>query len=321
MKILVIKTSSLGDIIHTLPAITDVTQHFPNATIDWVVEENFAEIPQMHFAIHKVIPMAWRRWRKQLFSASKKGQLKKFFRELRQENYDFIIDAQGLIKSAVIAKFARGLTCGYDFSSARESFASCFYHKKAKVSDQLHAVTKIRGLFAKTLNYQQGFSNPDFGLRITEYSPYASQLYLVFVHGTAGDYKLWPVEYWQQLLQWVAQRGYQVLLPWGNSTEQERAQKIASENPQAIVLPKSDLKTLAGILKNAKAVVAVDTGPGHLAAALDVPTFSLYGPTDPALIGSFGKNVIHIYCEKNVGKTSMADLSVNQVTTELSKVL
>jgi heptosyltransferase-1 len=296
MRVLIVKTSSMGDVIHTLPALTDAGNAIPDIQFDWVVEENFAEIPAWHPRVNKVIPIAWRRWRKQLFSTATRQGLHEFRQRLRAEKYDLIIDAQGLVKSALCAVFARGVAAGLDWNCARESLASLFYRRKLEVDFQQHAIVRMRMLFSLALGYPLPTSVPDYGIDRQKLVAGASPAtpYLVFLHGTTWATKHWPEAYWLALTRLAEQKGWQVKLPWGNATEQERAQRIAANSSNVEVLPRQDLIGMARILAGARAVVAVDTGLGHLAAALNVPGVSLYGPTDPKLTGALGASQVHL---------------------------
>jgi len=310
MKVLIVKTSSMGDIIHTLPAVTDAVRALPGIQMDWVVEEAFAEIPRWHPAIRHVIPVAIRRWRMNPFATLRSEEWKQFRSRLKQEHYDCIIDAQGLIKSALVARMAHGKICGLDWSSAREPLASLAYQQKFFVSKEQHAVERTRSLFAKALCYSYGSSGDDcelqsafrhglgdgdFGLQREQFgAPDKNKPYVLFLHGTTRGPKHWPDEHWVQLCRFVTASGMYVKVPWYNVEEKLRAEKIAAVSDRAEVLPKSNLQGMASVLAQAKAFVAVDTGLGHLGAALNVPGISLYGPTSPVYIGTYGKNQLHM---------------------------
>lgn len=309
MKILVVKTSSLGDVIHALPALTDAAQVFPDIRFDWVVEKSFAEIPAWHPQVDKVIPIAWRRWRKDLLTYWKKRELQNFYQDLRSNTYDKIIDAQGLVKSAVITRMAKGKRCGLDFKSARETLAALFYQQRHTVIFQQHAIVRSRELFAKALGYALPEIVPDYG--ISHHFPSSNitdKRDIIFFHGTTWETKKWPTSYWIVLAQYCESAGFRVLLPWGNAEEQQRAHQIASSVRGAEVLPQMSLTELAQLLSQSKAAVAVDTGLGHLSAALNVPTLSLYGPTDPSQIGTCGKHQFHLCAPGEPGKGVLADL-------------
>lgn len=296
MRVLIIKTSSMGDIIHTLPALTDAGAVFPSIRFDWVVEENFIEIPHWHPLVENVIPVAIRRWRKNLFSRKTYHEFFNFYRMLRSTQYDAIIDAQGLLKSLWIAWLAKGkLRAGFDSSSARESCVSWFYQRKCNASWDLHAVNRLRRLFNQALNYPLPDSFVNYGIDRTALAGDNSQQhYIVFLHGTTWINKHWPEEYWCRLAKIANQNGYTVKLPWNNSAEYQRAERIAANCNQVELLPRLGLSEMANVLACAKAIISLDTGLGHLAAALNVPTVSLYGPTDPGKTGTAGLSQVHL---------------------------
>lgn len=296
MRVLIVKTTSLGDIIHTLPALTDAGLAIPHIEFDWVVEQPFSEIPALHPLVKRIIPVKVRQWRANPIHAIKTGEWQDFYRAIRAVHYDLVIDAQGLVKSALLTRLAKGIRAGLNFGSAWEPLASLFYQKRYAVNPQQHAVTRVRQLFAVALHYPVPSTVADYGLDKSRLALPASFYgnYLVFLHGTTWPTKHWPEVYWQQLARNAVEAGYQVVLPWGNESEQQRAEAIANNLLNVHVLPKMALQQLAGMIAHAKAVVAVDTGLGHLAAALAVPTISLYGPTDPNLTGTVGANQIHL---------------------------
>ncbi len=302
MRVLIIKTSSMGDVIHTLPALTDARQIYPDIIFDWVVEEAFAEIPAWHPAVDRVIPVAIRRWRKTPMKTLKSAEWKKFGAEMARYSYDAIIDAQGLLKSAWLTRLAKGKSYGLDRRSIKEPLASLFYQHRIAVSKEMHAVERIRVLFSEALNYQKPKSVGDYGIASSQFEgafaavSAESKPYLVFLHGTTRHDKHWPEPYWKELAQLAIKQGFQVKLPWGNEIEQERAGRIA-ELEGVEVLPKLNLRELACVIAGAQSVVAVDTGLGHLSAALAVPAVSLYGPTSPNLIGAYGENQCYLSVE------------------------
>lgn len=297
MHILVVKTSSLGDVIHTLPALTDAGKAIPTLKVDWVVEEAFREIPAWHPLVETVIPVAWRRWRKKITSADTWREWQHFRQLLTAKHYDLIIDAQGLLKSAVLTWMSKGKRVGLAQGSARESVASLFYQQRITVAREQHAITRLRNLFSQALAYPLPHDLPQYG--IDRHHIFGTdeneqtKPYIVFLHGTTWDTKHWPEEYWIELANKVHQAGYLVKLPWGNALEKARAKRIAAACSSAEILPQLTLVKMAAVLARARACVAVDTGLGHLAAALAVPTISLYGPTNPILTGALGESQIH----------------------------
>ncbi|MCX2888951.1 MULTISPECIES: lipopolysaccharide heptosyltransferase I [Pseudomonas] len=293
MRVLIIKTSSLGDVIHTLPALTDAAHAIPGIRFDWVVEEGFAEIPSWHPAVDQVIPVAIRRWRKNLWQTIKSGEWKAFKQRVRERKYDLVIDAQGLVKSAWLTRYVKAPVAGLDRYSAREGWASRFYDRRLSVATGQHAVERVRQLFAMALAYDlpEGIGNYGLDLERLQLPPAAP--YVVFLHGTTWATKHWPEAYWRELAERMGRRKLEVRLPWGNPAEKARAERIAQGLNNCQVLPKLNLAGVARVLAAAKACVAVDTGLGHLAAALDVPTISLFGPTNPGLTGAYGRTQIH----------------------------
>lgn len=295
MRVLLIKTSSLGDVIHSLPALTDAMRAIPGIRFDWVVEEGFAEIPAWHPAVERVIPVALRRWRKRLWQTWRRGEWQQFKAAIGARDYDLVLDAQGLLKSALLTRYARGLVVGLDRASAREPLASRFYDRGCSVPWGVHAVERLRQLFAQALGYALPQGLGDYALdRQRLLAGRLDAPYLMFLHGTTWATKHWPERYWRELAEQLAGQGWAIRLPWGNAEEQARAERIAAGLAQVSVLPKLNLAGVACELAGARACVAVDTGLGHLAAALDVPTLSLYGPTNPGYTGAYGRGQRHL---------------------------
>ena len=294
MRVLVVKLSSLGDVIHTLPALGDAAAAVPGLVFDWVVEEGFAEIPAWHSAVDRVIPVAIRRWRKRPLRDFTGPEWRAARKSLREQAYEAVIDAQGLLKSALIARLVPAPRYGMDRASAREPLAALAYDHHIPVPRDMHAVERSRMLFARALNYPLPKTLGEYGLDAAV--PAAGDLPpgLLFFHGTARAEKQWPETHWIALAQLAGEAGYRVWLPWGNDEELQRAQRIADNGCNTEVLPRMNLQQLAGLLQRVRGVVAVDTGLGHLAAALAVPAVSLYGPTSTSLVGTYGRNQVHL---------------------------
>ncbi|OAT28417.1 lipopolysaccharide heptosyltransferase I [Buttiauxella brennerae ATCC 51605] len=319
MRVLIVKTSSMGDVLHTLPALTDAMNAIPGIRFDWVVEEGFAQIPGWHPAVDKILPVAIRRWRKNWFSSAVKAERVAFYQALRAEDYDLIIDAQGLIKSAaLVTRKARGTIHGMDWSSAREPLASLFYNRRHSIAKQQHAVERTRELFAKSMGYQKPVQQGDYAIaqHFLTAAPTDMGEYMIFLHATTRDEKHWPESHWRDLIQLMHKAGLRIKLPWGANHEHERATRLAEGFDNVEVLPRLTLEQVAKQLAGARAVVSVDTGLSHLTAALDRPNVTLYGPTDPGLIGGYGKNQHEIRGE---GK-SMANITPVEVFAALQKI-
>jgi heptosyltransferase-1 len=283
MRILLIKTSSLGDVVHNLPVVTDLRANFPNAAIDWVVEEAFTDIVGLHPGVRHTIPVALRRWRKSLLDGSTWRELLAFRTRLQVESYDRVIDTQGLLKSALIARMARGRRCGYAASSAREPLAARFYDAVFEVPGNLHAVERNRRLAALAACYAVAPA-PAYGIAVPP-APTPDGPCVVLLTATSRDDKLWPEDCWVALGCRFHERGLRCLLPAGNAIERERAARIAARIPQALAMPPASLGELARQLAAARIVVGVDTGLVHLAAALGRPTLALFAASDPTLTG------------------------------------
>jgi heptosyltransferase-1 len=297
LRLLLVKTSSLGDVIHMLPALSDAAQALPGLQADWLVEEPFAAIPAWHRTVSETIPLAMRRWKRQWTQGHAWREAAAVRARLRTQPYDVVVDSQGLVKSAVWARMARGLRCGYDRASAREPLAALFYDRHFCVSRELHAIERNRRLLAQALGYPMPAGEPDYGLhglgaRLRTHPALAAALpplparYVVGLHGTSRADKEWPQTDWVALAQALASAGCPLVLPWGNDREQQRAQQIAQAAPGTQVLPALGLDAMACVLDDSAAVIGVDTGLMHLAAALGKPGLALYTVTRPALTGA-----------------------------------
>ncbi len=318
-RILIVKTSSLGDVVHNCPAVADIARRVPDATIDWVVEESFAEVVAMHRAVRRVIPVAIRRWRSALAYPSTWSELAALRRLLRSEPYDHVIDSQGLLKSALVTRMARGLRHGFDRHSSRERFAAHFYDVRHAVPVGLHAVERSRKLAAAALGYVLDDAcdyglNPAAAAPLVEAVP-ASFPYAVLLTMSSRDDKLWAEEHWRSVGGALAGRKIQCLLPWGTEEERRRCVRIAAAIGGAVVLRHMSLAELASLARKARFVVGVDTGLTHLAAALEVPVIGLYCGSDPALTGLYGGKWV-----RNMGNTG-APPTVAQVMEAVEPLL
>jgi lipopolysaccharide heptosyltransferase I len=286
-NILLIKTSSLGDVVHNLPVVSDIRARFPRARIDWVVEEAYRDIVGMHPGVHRAIPVALRRWRGNVLKLIHWREFGQFRQALSGERYDCVIDTQGLIKSALLARAASGTHHGYAGASVREPLAATFYDVKHVVRRDLHAVERNRRLAALALCYDVP-AVLDYGI-VAPAAADATALgrYCVLLHATSGAGKLWPEPAWERLGSELARQGYALMLPWGNAEERDRSGRIARTLPGAVVPPALGVRGIAGLLAGARAVIGVDTGLTHLAAALGRPVVALYCGTQPALTGVY----------------------------------
>ncbi len=285
MRVLIVKTSSLGDLIHAFPALTDAAAAHPGMEFHWLVEEAFAAVPAWHPAVERVLPIALRRWRRSPWKSLRSGEPAHLRRQLKAGGYDLVIDAQGLLKSALPACLAGATVAGYDRRSIREPLAASFYHRRLAVSRELHAIERIRRLFALALGYDLPGTAPDYGLaRPTE----ERERTLLFLHGTTWPSKHWPEAYWIELARLAREAGYRVEWPWHGDAERRRAERLCGESGAGELLPALDLDGLKARLARAAGVVGVDSGLAHVAAALGTPAVTLYGPTRTGLTGAVG---------------------------------
>lgn len=318
LKLLIVKTSSLGDVIHNLPIIHDILHHHPDIEIDWVVEASFADIPKLHPAVKHVIPVFIRRWRKAIFNRQTWAEIKAVKQQISHQQYDIILDTQGLIKSGVLTYLGRGCKHGYNKSSAREPIASRFYNVTHQVSRAQHAVARNRALAALALGYPIPDNLPNYGIKAA--SPQGLSLktpYIIGLHGTSRDSKLWPTAHWIKLGLELAKQQRNLALPWASEAEFQRAQYIANALNNATVLPKLSIAQLAGIISQAQAAIGVDTGLSHLATALSIPTVAIFTDTNPALTGVYAGAYAPAINLGNVGEIP----SVAHVTNALEKIL
>ena len=283
----------MGDVINNLPVATDILAHFPDAQIDWVVEAPFSDIPRMHPGIQTIIPVSIRRWRKHLFNRSTWREIREFKQKLQSKRYDIVLDTQGLLKSALITRLARGARCGFAWDSAWEPLATLFYNKKFSVDKTRHAVNRYRLLAAQAFGY---LPEPriDYGIVAPAMNPSWLPIgpFAVLLHATSRNEKLWPESDWAELGAYFNGRGMVCVLPWGNDNEQARSKRLAEHIPGAIVPPIMRLEEAAVMLARASGVVGVDTGLVHLTAALKKPVVAIFCGSDPAVNGLYANSPI-----------------------------
>ena len=290
MKVLIVKTSSMGDVIHTFPALEDAVRNRPDIDFDWCVEEPFAGIVALHPAIGVIHKVAVRRWRKTLFDGGTWREMAGLRKALRATRYDLVIDAQGLLKSALIAIQAGAPIAGFDRASAREPSATLFYQRKYAVPRDLHAIERTRRLFGLALGYQPDLSTLHSGI-----VPPAGDLPGVegrtafLLHGTSREDKKWPAEDWIGAARLLVGRGMTLVTTWSNEREKAVAEAIAQAVPATIVVPKSPLSDIAAILGRSTLVIGADTGLTHLASAFGLPTVAVFLATEPGLTGPRGQ--------------------------------
>ncbi len=279
----------MGDVVHTMPAISDIARHRPDVRIDWMVESPFASLPAMHPAVQTIVPIAWRKWRKKLWQKETRATIGRVRKSLRAEPYDLVLDLQGLMKSALFASQAKGLRAGYDWASAREPLASIWYQQVATVDRSLHAVTRSRLLAAAHLGYAiEG--EPNFALRMPDPSwmPPTPKPYVVLIPGASRPEKLWPEERWVAVAKAIAARGLEIAWIWGSKDEASRCVKLAAQSDGEIP-PFLSVEHATAVIARASACVGLDTGFSHIAAAFGVPTVGIYCDHEPGLVGITGR--------------------------------
>ena len=291
-KILIVRTSSLGDLVHMLPAISDIARYVPGAQIDWLVEDDLAQIPGWHPAVHDVITVAHRRWRKAWWSAEVRRARHALEQSLRARDYDIVLDMQALMKSVWLVRMTSGERHGLDLKSAREPLASYFYDVKHRIEFWQPAVTRQRLLAGATFGYTYE-GPPDFGLQAFEQEARVlrthENAYAVIMPSASRDDKLWPIEDWQAVFDRLSEEGLQLKLLAGNAQEALRAESLIANRYDAQVLPRLDLTEAARCLAGASLMVGLDSGLTHLSAALGRPTIGIYKASTPVrtpLVGS-----------------------------------
>ena len=295
-RVLLIKLTSMGDLIHALPALSDAVRAHPQLEFDWAIDENFQEIATWHPAVKNVVATNHREWREALIHPSTLGSVLSVISRLKATRYDLVIDGQGNFKTALLSLFANGPRAGFDRHSVREWVAHLAYQRRYAVTKSAHAIERLRRLFAGALGYPVPESPPDFGIRTNRLIRPQIDLpreYLVFVHNASWKTKLWPEAHWADLIAKSVQAGFSVLLPWGNEQEEARAKRLAIHS-SVHVLPRLSLSEMGYVLAQAQACVCMDTGLSHLAAALNTPSITLYGSTDSGLIGASGASQVHL---------------------------
>ena len=294
-RVLFVKLSSLGDVVHHMPAVTDLARARPGMHIAWAVEEAYVGLVRLHPAVAETFPVALRALRKRPLNASLWSRLAATRGSIRRAGWDFVVDTQGLLKSAVVARFARAASFGLDKSSAREGSAARFYDVKLAVPRDLHAVERNRRLVAQVFGYTvDGMA--DYGVsppaEPPAWAPHAP--YTVFLHAASRASKRWPDDRWVALGHAANEAGLDVVLPGGSLAEREASARLAQQMPRAMAAPSMGLAEAAALLAHARCVAGVDTGLTHLAAAFGVPTVGIYVATRPALTGLHAANAVNV---------------------------
>jgi len=292
-RVLIVKMSSMGDVIHALPVVSDIVQARPGAAIDWVIEEGFSALPRLHPGVRNVLPVALRRWRRFLLAPATWRELRAARRAVRATRYDGVIDLQGLIKSAWVARWAQGPSSGFDRASAREPGAARCYERGFAIAQTLHAIERNRRLAAVALGYPLT-GPPRFSLAVPPLSQpglrdlAARSPYAVLLTNASRATKLWPVQAWRTVEADLARRGLRSILVWGSDAEGVATRERAHGMRLAEVAPRASLDQLAALLASARVAIGIDTGLTHLGAAVGTPTIGIFCDYDPKLVGISG---------------------------------
>ncbi len=303
MRLLIVKTSSMGDVVHAAPVVADILRAHPGAQIDWLVEPRFAAIPRLHPGVQQVLELPWRKWRSQLFRGRTWQAMKALRLQMQAQPYDLVLDLQGLLKSALWARQAGAPVAGYDRASIREPLAAWLYDHTAAVSRELQAVQRNRSLAAAHLGYTLPGtgqvngpgavpgSTPDFGLRAPAPSWVPKSRYAVLIPNASRIEKLWPERHWVAVGRRLQEQGWMPVVLWGNEAEQTLAERIAA-GCEGDVPPYLKVSEMAAVLAGAQQVVGLYTGFTHLAAALGRPTLGVYCDHEPGLAGITGPGAV-----------------------------
>ncbi|MBI2771846.1 MAG: lipopolysaccharide heptosyltransferase I [Burkholderiales bacterium] len=287
MKILVVKLSSLGDVVHAMPAVQDMRAALPGAQIDWVVERGFAPLVARCEGVRRVIASDLRRWRKAPLAAQTRSEWRAFRAELRAQDYDAVIDLQGLTKSALVARAAGLSPAGKRYALGNQTEGAGYEAPTRWVADvairiapRIHAVQRSRELCARALGYSLPVS---LAYGLAERAGYAQDAIktianaVALVHGTSRADKCWPQAHWVELGRLLLAQGHSLGLPHGSDEERERSERLAQAlGPQATVWPRLDLDALTSRLAQCGGVIGVDSGLSHIAVALGLPHVQVY---------------------------------------------
>lgn len=303
-KVLIVKMTSMGDLIQTFPALTDAANAIPGLRFDWLADEAFQEIPRLHHAVDEVISVSFRRWKKNIHKSILSQELRQFLKKLRSQRYDMVIDAQSNLKSALVSLLTKGKRYGLDKTSVREYGAHWVYHQKTTVDRNQNHALRIRKLLAATLGYELPLSTIDYGINqktLADTAPLPLILperYIFVTAISSSNARLWPEPYWKAVFDTVEALGFDIVLPWWSSEEKERVFRLKGNSSHIHALPNLSLSQKALVLSKAAAAISLDTGLAHMAAALAVPNVSLYGPTNAKLTGTYGSQQVHVIAEE-----------------------
>ncbi len=299
LKVLIVKISSMGDLIQCLPAITDAKSQHPNISFDWLIDKNFAEVASWHPAINQIIVSNHRAWKKDLKRFFINSELRSFLKKLRATKYDLVIDAQSNLKSAIFTMLTRGKKFGLDVQSVHEYGAHFAYHQRIKISKYQHHITRVRKIFAQALDYKLPKTQANYDIQNYNFPAPNINLpekFFFLAPNASRTNKQWPNYRWQQLIKLLNSNypDYTIVIPWQSEKERNNIAEMIVATSNTLLLPPCSISEKAYVIQRAKTVISTDTGLAHLTAALDKPNITLYGPTLPKLCATVGKNQVHI---------------------------
>ena len=315
-RVLLIKLTSMGDLMHALPAITEAKSKYEDIEFDWVIDKNFSSVAKWHPSVINTIETNHRKWKTNIFSSEVRKEIKDIRSKINEASYDFVVDMQNNLKSAFVSYNSKQEVYGMDKNSAREFPAHLAYKNKIEVDKSLHAVLRQKILLSSSLGYETNLEINDYGIEKIAFKKPDFDLpdnYCVLVQNASWPTKLWSVQKWQDLIDYLEQKNITCLLPSGTIKEKLRAETIASKSNLAKALDVMDLNKVAYLIDNANFCVCSDTGLAHLSAVVGTPSTTLYGPTDVNLIGTFGKNQAHLIGDNG----DMEAISVERVISSL----
>ena len=302
----------MGDLMHTLPALTEANSHIEDISFDWVVDTNFSPVPSWHPLVNKIITTDHRNWKKHLFSKDSRKSFREVINQINLSDYDLVVDMQNNLKSAFISYLCKHDVVGMDSKSAREYPAHLAYSKKINVDKKLHAIERQKKLLGDALGYNYKRKHIDYGTSFQKFIEPNIKLpnkYFVLVQNASWATKQWSIENWQRLIQFLENKSIDMLFPSGNLKELERAKEICSVSEKAQAIDLMSLNEIAYIIKNADFCICSDTGLAHLSALTGTPSITLYGPTKTSLIGTTGINQNHLVGnEKDINQILVSDV-------------
>lgn len=277
MKICIVKLSAMGDIIHAMVALQFIKKALPNSQIDWVVESAFVDVLKNNPHVYNILPLNLKSIKK------KKSEIftqYKILKEYSKNNYDIVIDAQGLLKSAIVAKIIGAKTiAGFDKESIREGIASFFYNKKVHISYDANTIDRNVAVLCEPLGIS--VSSKDilekekflFSSSVVEYLPHS---FNIFVIGSTWESRNYPKERFVEIAEALKTKTYIV---WGSEEEHKKALWMQEQSKYLHILPRGSLDELKYVISKCALLIGNDTGPTHMAWGLNVPSITIFGPT------------------------------------------